>query len=121
MFIASICIVKSVKFEKGYGSFSSYNSTCQAKTMGPLIKNLGSSILGPSLNSSHCHSCAFAHLNYVFSTATPIVKNTYKVILNKSSSLCKTDSVRNMMLHSKLVKGSFPVLFNSLPVLGDLL
>ena len=74
--------------------------------MGPLIKPV-SSILGPSLNLRHCHSCAFAHLNYVFCTATPIVKNTYKVILNKSSSLCKTDSVRNMVLHPKLVKGSF--------------
>ena len=70
--------------------------------MGPLIKTSD-----PSLNLRHFHSRAFAHLNYVFCSATPIVKNTYKVILNKNSSLCKTDSVRNMVLHPKLVKGSF--------------
>ena len=38
---------------------------------------------------------------------TTCKKNTYKVIFNKSSSLCNTDSVRNMVLHPKLVKGSF--------------
>ena len=55
----------------------------------------------------HCHSCAIAHLNSVFCTATPIVKNPYKVIFDKSSSLCKTDTVRYVVLHPKLVKGSF--------------
>ena len=36
-----------------------------------------------------------------------VPKNPYKEIFNKSSSLCKTDTVRYVVLHPKLVKGSF--------------
>ena len=54
----------------------------------------------------HSHSCAFAHLDYVFCIATPIVKK-YIQSNFQQKFIAMQNSVRNMVLHPKLVKGTF--------------